>query len=48
MPHSHLIAYGIHALTLRSSLDPKAKSLTERDRVLKTMGLMEHLVRVND
>jgi len=48
MPHSHLIAYGIHALTLRTGHDPKGKTLAERERVLKTMGLMEHLMRVND
>lgn len=47
-PHSHMIEYGIHAITVRGSNDYKLKQMNERDRVLKTIGLMEHLFRVND
>lgn len=47
-PHSQMIEYGIHAITVRGSSDGKVKQINERDRLLKTMGLMEHLFRVND
>jgi Gaa1-like, GPI transamidase component len=47
-PHSHMIEYGIHAITIKGSYDPKIKAINERERVLKTIGLMEHLFRVND
>lgn len=47
-PHSHLVEYGVHAITIKGTLDPKVKPTSERDRVLKTIGLMEHLLRVND
>ncbi len=48
MPHSSMIYYGIHGITLKGTYDSKNKGLGERDRILKTMSLMEHLLRVND
>lgn len=46
-PHSSLIEYGVQAMTIKGTSD-KSKPLNERDRVMKTVGLMEHLFRVND
>lgn len=49
LPHSYMIEFGIHAITLRGTHDAKAKtSMLERERILKTMGLMEQLFRVDD
>jgi hypothetical protein len=49
MPHSYMIEHGIHSMTLKGQIDPKGKQLiNERERVMKTMGLMEHLFRIND
>lgn len=48
-PHSYMVEFGIHALTLKGTFDPKLKStLPERERILKTMGLLEQLYRVDD
>ena len=48
MPHAYMIAHGIHAMTLKGTVDARVKHTSERDRVAKTVGLMEHLVRIND
>ena len=47
-PHTYMIEYGIHAITIRGSNDAKVKPYNERDRLLKTVALMEHLYRAND
>jgi hypothetical protein len=43
-----MVEFGIHSITLKGTLDSKMKAVPERERILKTMGLMEHLFRVND
>jgi hypothetical protein len=43
-----MIEHGIHSMTLKGTNDPKFKPSSERERIQKTMGLMEHLFRVND
>ena len=48
LPHSYLLSHGIHALTLKPVMDPKQKQMSERERIQQTLGLLEHLVRVND
>lgn len=48
MPHSHMIEYGIHAVTLKGTTDIKVKGVQEREKVMKIMGLLEQLIRVND
>jgi hypothetical protein len=47
-PHSYLVEYGVHAISLRGTHDPKIRQLGERDRVMKTVGAMEHLLRITD
>jgi hypothetical protein len=41
LPHSYMIEFGIHSITLKGTIDPKIKPLPERERILKTLGLME-------
>ena len=48
MPHTYMIEHGIHSMTLKGTNDPKVKHTNERERIQRTMGLMEHLFRVND
>ncbi len=48
MPHTYMIEHGIHSMTLKGTNDLKVKHSNERERIQKTMGLMEHLFRVND
>jgi Gaa1-like, GPI transamidase component len=48
MPHTYMIEHGIHSMTISGTYDQKSKSINERERVMKTMGLMEHLFRIND
>jgi hypothetical protein len=43
-----MIEYGIHAISIKGSNDPKQKPISERERVLKTLGFMEHVLRIND
>lgn len=43
-----MIEYGIHSISLKGTNDPKIRAVGERDRVMKTMGVMEHLFRITD
>lgn len=47
-PHSYMIEYGIHSISLKGTNDPKIRNVGERERVMKTMGVMEHLFRITD
>jgi len=51
-PHTYFIQHGIHSITYRlyndQSATKKESLSSERDKVLSTMKLLEHLTRMND
>lgn len=47
-PHSHFIEHGVHSITLKMYKDSNANNINEKDKVMRTISLMEHMTRMTD